>query len=249
MNPIRILMGLFASAVLLSGCAHTKVLDIPQPWCTVAGTLLGAGAGIGVNEAVADDGEESDSRVEAGAAGAAFGAVASILLCGGDYPPEPAPAPAAPAPDPCAPDDDGDGVNNCADQCPSTPAGVDVDTSGCPKAGETLLRLEGVNFAFDSSELTAESEGILSQAVQELQEAASVSVRVEGHTDSTGSEAYNLKLSQRRAEAVVDYLISQGIEPTRLEPVGMGEGHPIDSNDTEDGRYHNRRVDFVVSGE
>lgn len=249
MKPVRNLFGLFVSTFLLFGCANTKMVDIPQPWCTIAGTLIGAGAGIGVNEAVADNGEESDTRIEAGAAGAAFGAAASILLCGGDYPPKPTPvaAPAVPPPDPCAPDDDGDGVNNCADQCPSTPAGVAVDATGCPQPGETLIRLEGVNFAFDSAKLTAESEGILAEAVQELRDAPSVSVRVEGHTDSVGSDAYNLELSQRRAEAVVDYLISQGIEPHRLEPIGMGEGHPIDSNETDDGRYHNRRVDFVVS--
>lgn len=251
MKPASVLIGLFVYAFLLSGCANTKVVDIPQPWCTIAGTLLGAGAGVGINEAVADSGEESDTRIEAGAAGAAFGAAASILLCGGDYPPTPTPvaAPAVPPPDPCAPDDDGDGVNNCADQCPSTPAGVAVDASGCPKAGETLLRLHGVNFAFDSAKLSPESEAVLDEAVQELNDAPNVSVRVEGHTDSIGSEAYNLELSQRRAEAVVDYLVARGIEAGRIEPIGMGESHPIESNDTEEGRYHNRRVDFVVSTE
>ena len=202
--------------------------------------------GYGINEAAADD--PGDTDVEAAAAGAAFGAATSLFLCGGDYPPKPQPvaAPEPAAPDPCAPDDDGDGVNNCDDRCASTPAGVGVDASGCPKEGETLLRIQGVNFAFDSAKLTPESEQVLDQAVQELRDAPSVSVRVEGHTDSIGSEAYNLQLSQRRAEAVVDYLVSQGIESTRLEPVGMGEGNPIASNDTEEGRYQNRRVDFIV---
>ena len=119
--------------------------------------------------------------------------------------------------------------------------------AAAPEPGELLMRLEGVNFAFDSAKLTPESGAIVDQAVQELQGAASVTVRVEGHTDSIGSEAYNLKLSERRAQAVVDYLISKGIDPSRVEPEGMGEGHPVDTNDTKEGRYHNRRVDFVVT--
>ncbi len=122
-----------------------------------------------------------------------------------------------------------------------------VPEAAAPEPGELLMRLEGVNFAFDSAKLTPESEAIVDEAVQKLQEAASVTVRVEGHTDSVGSEAYNLDLSERRAQAVVDYLISKGIDPSRVEPEGMGEGHPVDTNDTKEGRYHNRRVDFVVT--
>ncbi|MGH8579067.1 MAG: OmpA family protein [Gammaproteobacteria bacterium] len=235
-------------SAILSGCASTKIVDVPQPWCTIAATAIGSGVGYGVNEAVADDNQEGDSRPGAIVAGAALGAAASFLLCGEEKKPEPPPAPEpAPEPDPCALDEDGDGVNDCDDTCPSTPIDVEVDASGCPKTGEVLMRLEGVNFAFDSAKLTPESEGILDQAVQELQEAASVTVRVEGHTDSIGSEAYNLELSERRAQAVVDYLISKGIDPTRVAPQGMGEGHPVDTNDTKEGRYHNRRVDFVVT--
>ena len=248
MNKLRTLIALSVPGIMLLGCAGEPLVKIPQPWCTIAGTLLGAGMGIGINEGVADI--EEDTRAAAGAAGAAFGAATSILLCGGDYPPKPQPV-AAPEPaaalDPCAPDDDGDGVNNCNDRCASTPAGVAVDASGCPKEGETLLRLQGVNFAFDSAKLTPESEQVLVLAVQELRDAPSVSTRVEGHTDSVGSDAYNLNLSQRRAEAVVDYLISQGIEGTRLDSQGMGEGNPIESNDTDEGRFQNRRVDFIVS--
>lgn len=249
MYKLRTLIALSVPGIMLFGCAGEPLVKIPQPWCTIGGTLLGAGMGIGINEGVADD--EEDTRAAAGAAGAAFGAATSIWLCGGDYPPKPQPVaalePAVAAPDPCAPDDDGDGVNNCDDRCASTPAGVEVDASGCPKTGETLLRLQGVNFAFDSAKLTPESEQVLDQAVQELRDAPSVSTRVEGHTDSVGSDAYNLQLSQRRAEAAADYLISQGIEGTRLEPVGLGEGNPIESNDAEEGRYQNRRVDFIVT--
>ncbi|MGH6635332.1 MAG: OmpA family protein [Opitutaceae bacterium] len=248
MNKQHALCIVSVISVFLSGCASTKIVDVPQPWCTIAATAIGSGVGYGVNEAVADDDEEGDSRPGAIVAGAALGAAASFLLCGEEKKPEPPPEPEpAPEPDPCALDEDGDGVNDCDDKCPSTPAGVEGDASGCPKVGEVLMRLEGVNFAFDSAKLTPESEAILDQAVQELEEAASVTVRVEGHTDSIGSEAYNLELSERRAQAVVDYLISKGIDPSRVEPEGMGEGHPVDTNDTKEGRYHNRRVDFVVT--
>ncbi|MGH8510030.1 MAG: OmpA family protein [Gammaproteobacteria bacterium] len=246
MYKLRTLIALSVPGIMLFGCAGEPLVKIPQPWCTIGGTLLGAGMGYGINEGVADDDEET--RAAAVAAGAAFGAATSILLCGGDYPPKAeAAAPVAAVPDPCAPDDDGDGVNNCNDRCASTPAGVAVDASGCPKEGETLLRLQGVNFAFDSAKLTPEAEQVLDQAVQELRAAPSISTRVEGHTDASGSDAHNLKLAQRRAEAVVEYLISQGIEGTRLEPVGVGEGNPIASHDTEEGRFQNRRVDFIVT--
>jgi len=245
MNDRHALYIVSVMSLILSGCASTK-----QPWCTIAATAIGSGVGYGVNEAVAEDDEEEDSRPGAIVAGAALGAAARFLLCAEEKKPEPTPVSApepAPEPDPCTLDDDGDGINDCDDQCPSTPADVAVDASGCPKPGEVLMRLEGVNFAFDSAELTPESERILDQATQELQEAASVTVRVEGHTDSTGPEAYNLQLSERRAQAVVDYLISKGIDPSRVEPEGMGEGNPVDTNDTKEGRYHNRRVDFVVT--
>jgi OOP family OmpA-OmpF porin len=147
----------------------------------------------------------------------------------------------------CPLDSDRDGTPDYKDLCPGTPLGVIVDADGCPLAGENILSLTGVNFAFDKAVLTAEAEGTLDQAVALLKETDDVlEVRVEGHTDSVGSEAYNKELSQRRAEAVVDYLVAQGVNSTRLVAVGMGEGFPVANNDTDAGRAANRRVDFVV---
>jgi OOP family OmpA-OmpF porin len=144
-------------------------------------------------------------------------------------------------------DDDNDGVANSADYCPDTPAGVAVDANGCPEQGEVLMSLTGVNFATDSAALTSTAKSILDGAVAALQGSEGyVDVRVEGHTDSRGSEAYNLGLSQRRAESVVAYLVSQGVDGSRLHPVGMGEGHPVADNGTSAGRAANRRVDFIV---
>lgn len=100
------------------------------------------------------------------------------------------------------------------------------------------ISLIGVNFATNKGTLTPHAEGVLEHAVE---------VRVEGHTDNTGSEHYNLALSQKRAEAVVDYLVGQDINKDHIVAIGMGEAHPVASNDTVEGRAQNRRVDFVVS--
>lgn len=108
------------------------------------------------------------------------------------------------------------------------------------------LVLRGVNFDFDKSNIRADARPILDAAVATLKEDPNVRVAVEGHTDSVGSEEYNMGLSQRRAESVVDYLVAGGIARSRLEPIGMGESNPVATNDTEDGRAQNRRVELRV---
>lgn len=148
----------------------------------------------------------------------------------------------------CPLDSDKDGVPDYRDLCPNTPQGVIVDQDGCPIAGQTILSLTGVNFEFDKASLTPEARSILDDAVDALLNTDEVvEVRVEGHTDSIGSEEYNQKLSQRRAESVVEYLVSKGVNGNNLIPVGMGETSPIANNDTDAGRALNRRVDFIVN--
>ena len=148
----------------------------------------------------------------------------------------------------CPFDTDRDGVEDHNDLCPATPLGTIVDAVGCPLPGQNILSLTGVNFDTNKAVLTPASQDILEQAVTLLKQTdAVIEVRVEGHTDSRGSEAYNMTLSQKRAEAVVDYLVSRGVSSTSLIPVGMGETSPVASNDTAAGRAANRRVDFVVS--
>lgn len=148
----------------------------------------------------------------------------------------------------CPLDSDKDGVADFEDMCPATPLGTIVDPTGCPLAGEKILSLTGVNFATDKAILTTEAQSILEQAVDLLKNTDSViEVRVEGNTDSRGSEAYNLVLSQKRAQAVVDYLTSRGVKGGSLIAVGLGETSPVANNDTEAGRAANRRVDFVVN--
>ena len=165
---------------------------------------------------------------------------------------DPASEPAAPAEDvPTTPaadcstmDDDNDGVNNCDDKCPTSAAGEAVGADGC--AAAIVIDLRGVNFAFDRSELTGESVAILDQAVDVLNRYPALKVEVAGHTDSVGTDAYNQGLSERRARTVYDYLTGKGIAADRLSgPNGYGEGKPIDTNDTSEGRARNRRTELV----
>jgi OOP family OmpA-OmpF porin len=154
-------------------------------------------------------------------------------------PEEPAPPPPPPPPAKCM-DSDNDGVCDEADKCPGTPAGVTVDKYGCPCTQELK-----VLFDFDKAELRPESITELERVVKFMNDVPIATVLVEGHTDSVGSDAYNLALSDRRAKAVFDYLTSRGVDPARLKSVGKGEADPIASNDTEEGRQQNRRVMLI----
>lgn len=106
--------------------------------------------------------------------------------------------------------------------------------------------LDGVNFEFDSSSLTATAQNILDSVATTLAECDSAPVSISAHTDSIGTENYNQGLSQRRANAVLDYLSSAGIEATRMTSSAMGESQPIDSNTTDQGRSRNRRVELIA---
>lgn len=158
---------------------------------------------------------------------------------------------------PCA-DADFDGVCDFGDQCPNTPVGVVVDGTGCaakqaaaaPITADKPMVLEGVEFEFDSAELTTTSYPILDRAAETLHAYAGLPVEVAGHTDSKGSFSYNLNLSTLRAQAVYDYLLSKGISSHRLSYKGYGESTPIadnqnaDGSDNEEGRARNRRVEL-----
>lgn len=148
----------------------------------------------------------------------------------------PAPAPAA-APAPAPVDSDGDGVMDSDDRCPDTPRGTRVDQFGCDC--DVTVQL---TFAFDSAELTEGDKAELTRVAGRLQEASWVNGVVEGHTDSIGSDAYNQRLSERRARAVAEFLSAQGIDASRFAIVGKGESAPIADNGTEAGRAQNRRV-------
>jgi outer membrane protein OmpA-like peptidoglycan-associated protein len=143
---------------------------------------------------------------------------------------------AAAPPAKCA-DSDHDGVCDTADRCPNTPAGDRVGPFGC--SCDVTIR---THFAFDSAELTAEDKAELDRIAARLKELEFVGGTATGHTDSIGDEAYNQKLSERRAQAVVDYLAAKGVAAGRITAIGMGETKPLADNSTEEGRAQNRRV-------
>jgi len=108
------------------------------------------------------------------------------------------------------------------------------------------VRLKNIYFDFDKTSLKQESFVELNKVVDFLKHNAKVSIEISGHTDSKGSDEYNLNLSQGRSQSVVDYLISQGIDAARLQAHGYGETKPIDTNETDEGRANNRRVEFTI---
>ncbi|MBU1264886.1 MAG: OmpA family protein [Gammaproteobacteria bacterium] len=113
-----------------------------------------------------------------------------------------------------------------------------------PAAPQKLV-LEGVNFDFDKATLRQEDIGSLDNDVATLKTWGDVDIEVAGHTDSMGSDAYNMKLSQQRAEAVRNFLISRGVAADRLTAKGYGESQPVADNATEEGRFKNRRVELA----
>lgn len=106
--------------------------------------------------------------------------------------------------------------------------------------------LDGVNFHTDSAKLTTEGLATINAAAEKLLSCEAVNVTVSAHTDSIGSESYNQALSERRAQSVVDQLISQGVAPHRLNAEAYGETQPIDTNSTREGRKRNRRVEVYA---
>lgn len=151
----------------------------------------------------------------------------------------------------CTMDSDKDGVVDGLDRCPDTPRGDKVDANGCsekapePLAGKASLVLEGVNFETNLAILTSSSLHILDGVVRSLKDWPEVNVEVDGHTDSSGASNFNKKLSQARADAVKNYLVSKGIDPARLTAKGYGSSRPLVDNKTPEGRAQNRRVELT----
>jgi outer membrane protein OmpA-like peptidoglycan-associated protein len=142
-------------------------------------------------------------------------------------------------------DNDGDGIPDESDQCPNH-RGL-PENNGCPKTEEIKrgqLVLRGVNFESGKAVLTRTSYAILDGVYESLREWSEVTLEIQGHTDSQGSAEFNQRLSQRRAQAVADYLTGKGISRSRIEAKGYGEDLPIADNSTAEGRAQNRRVEL-----
>lgn len=134
-------------------------------------------------------------------------------------------------------DSDGDGVMDDQDQCPGTPLGVTVDGRGC-------WVIPHLHFAFDSAKIEPQFYDELNEVAAVMKANPSAAGYIDGHTDSVGADAYNQGLSERRAQAVRDYLVQAGVPAASLEPRGFGEAKPAYSNETADGRASNRRVEL-----
>lgn len=109
------------------------------------------------------------------------------------------------------------------------------------------VRLNNIFFNTNESTLKDESYPELDRIVQFLNDNKSIEIEITGHTDNVGSDEYNLKLSRERTKSVYDYLVSKGITATRLKYKGYGKTRPVDTNDTEEGRANNRRVEFEIT--
>ena len=121
--------------------------------------------------------------------------------------------------------------------------GVDVVRNG---DNITLDMPGGVTFAFNSADLNSQFYPVLDRVAATLGEYNKTVIEVAGHTDSVGSDTYNQQLSERRANSVAAYLAGRGVDRSRVVTIGAGEAHPVASNDTEEGRAQNRRVEITI---
>ncbi len=168
-------------------------------------------------------------------------------------------------------DEDHDGIEDGKDRCKETPIGVDVDVDGCAFDRDedgikdyedecpnsmpyAKVKVNGcadfvsfnLYYAPRVNEITPKSMLILEKAVGFLKEHPEYKVRISGHTDNVGDDNYNLKLSQERASDVLKLFNRKGINFKRLKAVGKGESDPVASNDTDDGRAQNRRIEVEL---
>lgn len=115
-----------------------------------------------------------------------------------------------------------------------------------PPAARQPISFHSVQFDFDKSNLKPEAAAELDRAVKIMKDNPDVVLELQGNTDSVGTDAYNMALGKRRADAVFNYLKSKGIQANRLKEASFGEGKPVASNATDAGRAQNRRVDLVI---
>jgi outer membrane protein OmpA-like peptidoglycan-associated protein len=148
------------------------------------------------------------------------------------------------------PDRDKDGVNDEEDKCPDTPGLPELQ--GCPPVKDEVVKTvesaaKQVYFAFNSAKLLSRSFAPLDEVVKIMQENPSLNLTIEGHTDNVGADDVNQQLSEGRADAVKNYLVSKGVDAGRIESEGFGETKPIADNKTSKGRSLNRRVEMKIS--
>jgi OOP family OmpA-OmpF porin len=172
----------------------------------------------------------------------------------------------------CPIDSDRDGVPDSLDKCPDTPIGVGVDEFGCPKVVQTdsdgdgvfddvdeypdtpvgaivddrgCWVVKGVQFDYKKWDVKPQFNSNLDNIDNILKKNSGLKIRIEGHTDDIGSMKYNIDLSGKRAQAIKNYLVNKGIDPSRITTTGLGYAQPIADNDTPKGRALNRRAEII----
>lgn len=222
----RLACGAILLSLATSACTASKKVNN-----AIAGGLIGAGIGAAAGAGVGTNNEE---RGESAGIGAGIGAVVGAALGYWLTKEEEAAAPPAAAPPSPAP--------RAAAPAPSAPP--------APTESKRIV-LRGINFDFDKSNIKREFVPVLDEAAQLLKDNPNVQITIEGHTDAKGADEYNQRLSERRAKAVKQYLVSRGVEASRLDTVGKGEREPIADNtkngkDNPEGRAMNRRAELKV---
>ncbi len=154
-------------------------------------------------------------------------------------------------------DRDGDGIADVDDDCPDEPETYNkyLDLDGCPDSPPKLVKVtrrkieikEAIQFDVNKTTIKPESYTILNDVYRVLVDSPATSIQIEGHTDSDGSDSFNLTLSQGRAKSCMEYLVKKGIDASRMTSDGFGETKPIDTNRTPEGKANNRRVEFLIS--
>jgi OOP family OmpA-OmpF porin len=149
------------------------------------------------------------------------------------------------------PDNDGDGIPDVADKCPNEPETKNgyQDDDGCPDEVPAPVKkftgvIPGIEFRRNSADIKGSSFPLLKEAVKVLKDYPEVRLEISGHTSNEGKREFNMKLSQERAASVKAFLVSAGVDPTRVSTVGYGPDKPIEDNGTKAGREKNRRIEF-----
>jgi len=217
------LCALIVMVILTTGCATVET----ESWqnCAIGGALLGGSTGAFV-----------DSAADVAVGAIAGGGVGSVMCD------ETTLAKAG-----IEPDTDNDGVVDSRDECPSTVPNATVGRSGCSLDTEDVreLALRNVNFHTASANLTGAAKEILLTIIEDFNtNEGNVSLLLSGHTDSVGENDYNQGLSERRAEAVRNFMVSNGYDADLLAVEWFGEGHATSDNSTSMGRAENRRVEL-----
>ncbi|OEC42052.1 porin [Pseudomonas sp. 1D4] len=233
-----------------AGLAHQNISNVPDRTGRDHSTFANIGTGVKyyfTENFYAKAGLDGMYNIDANEAEWAAGVGVGVNFGGGSKPAaEPAPAPVAEV---CS-DSDNDGVCDNVDKCPNTPANVTVDADGCPAVAEVVRVELDVKFDFDKSKVKEESYGDIKNLADFMNQYPATTTTVEGHTDSVGTDAYNQKLSERRANAVREVLVNQyGVGSDRVNAVGYGESRPVADNATEAGRAVNRRVEAEVEAQ